>query len=92
MYQRQCKWCGKDYEATRPESEFHNGACKQAYWRWKHDLDLERARSMRGVWNIYKYTAHSETGVEAWEDLVALRDWLNGLLISDPWNGETDPV
>lgn len=83
-YQRQCMWCGQDFEATREDATFHSVACKQAYWRWKHGLDLELARAKVALQALANYTTRVETGDQAWTAIVELRDYCNWYLQTDP--------
>lgn len=82
-YQRQCLWCGKDFTSTREDATFHSQACKQAYWRWKHGLDLEIARIKISLEQVMQYTRHPETGELAWQAIYQLKLDIEWMLAKD---------
>jgi len=83
-YQRQCLWDGVDFEATREDAIFCCKACKQAYWRWKHRVDLEVARINASLEVLARYTTREETADLAWQAIADARDRANWYLEIDP--------
>lgn len=83
MYQRQCLWCGKDFETHVASAKFHSGVCKQAYWRWKHNLDLAEARVNASLRDVHSYISHEATANEAWDALLRLKSKIDWLLQQD---------
>jgi hypothetical protein len=82
-YQRQCTWCGKDFEAYREEASFHSQACKQAYWRWRHGVELEVAKAKASFEMLVNYARHEETSAEAWLALSSLKEEIDFCLERD---------
>jgi len=82
-FQRQCEWCGKDFEASHQWARFHSGVCRQAYWRWRHRLQLEVARARDTLREVHRFTDHEATADEAWAELQQLREWLDWLMETD---------
>jgi hypothetical protein len=77
-----CAWCGKDLPAKRADAKFCGQPCKQAYWRWKHKLDMLRAGTMGNINEIFTYIAHENTRSEAEQLLKDIADklWLLGVI------------
>ncbi len=82
-YHRQCKWCGKDFESRSKYAYFHTARCKQAYWRWKHTLQLDVARVKVSLDAVHSYTDHEMTAHEAWTELQLLKEYVEWLLTVD---------
>jgi len=72
-----CYWCGEMFAPTRSDALFHSGACKQAYFRWKHKLDYLRAQVYNAVEDIESYLEKTETQKEAENALGGFSDWLS---------------
>jgi len=71
-----CAWCGKDFTPTRKDGLFHNAACKQAYWRWKHRLNYLHAIANNTIEEINQYLEYGNRTKEAENVLGALSDKL----------------
>jgi hypothetical protein len=89
-YQRQCKWCAKDFEAERASAEFDTSRCKQAYWRWKHGLQLDVARAKYNLERVVSYAAHEATADEAWSALHSLGEYVEWLMSTDEFGRRKD--
>jgi hypothetical protein len=62
---RSCTWCGKEFTPSRSDGLFHSASCKQAYWRWKHKLNLLYHNIYSAITEIEAYLEHENTRNEA---------------------------
>jgi hypothetical protein len=85
-FQRQCKWCGKDYEAHNPRSETCSNQCRLRFHRWRHGLALAVARANAALSEIHSYTEHPWSADEAWTSIFNVMErcsWYLGTLGKD---------
>jgi hypothetical protein len=73
---RACVWCGKEFQPSRSDGLFHSKPCKQAYWRWKHKLNLYRHQVYQAISEMEQYLAHENTRKEAENALGEIADRL----------------
>lgn len=73
-----CVWCGKQFE-HRYNVLYCNAACKQAYWRWKHRLNLLHAQASQAIDEIEAYLEYPQKQKEAENVLGQLADRLHAL-------------
>ena len=71
-----CVWCGKEFRPSRTDGLFHNKACKQAYWRWKHRLNYLHAVANNAIDEINQYLDYPNKAKEAENVLGTLADKL----------------
>lgn len=76
---RACTWCGKEFTPSRSDGLFHSAPCKQAYWRWKHRLNLIYAQANNAIDEMEAYLEYPNKRVEAENLLGALADKLHAL-------------
>lgn len=72
-----CVWCGKGFTASRKDGLFCGGACKQAYWRWKHRLNYLHAVCDNAIGEIEQFMEYPNKQKEAENVLGALADKLH---------------
>lgn len=72
-----CTWCGKDFTPQRSDGLFCGGACKQAYWRWKHKLNYLHSVAHTAIAEIEEYLGYGNKRNEAENVLGALADQLH---------------
>lgn len=77
-YQRQCKWCGKDFEAQVARAETCSNQCRLRFHRWRNGLKLAVARANAALNEIAGYTDHAWSADEAWTamfDVMERASW-----------------
>lgn len=74
-----CTWCGKHFTASRSDGLFCKKPCKQAYWRWKHRLNLIVAQANNAIDEMEQYLEYAEKRKEAENALGMLADKLHAL-------------
>jgi hypothetical protein len=74
-----CTWCGKDFTPNRSDGLFHNKACKQQYWRWKHRLNYLYSVAHNAIGEIEQYLEYENKRNEAENVLGSLADTLHNI-------------